>query len=78
MNPPNTSSAAGEGQRKPENWEHEGSYEIVCPYCGYTFQDSWDFSDDASDLECDRCGRTFEYQREVSVTYSTKQKAEAA
>lgn len=47
--------------------------EIVCPFCGYKHQDSWEVRGGATghlgELECDSCTRTFEAQRDVTVTY---------
>lgn len=45
--------------------------EIVCPYCGYEHQDSWEMEDDDGDIDCDECGKTFYFTRNVEVTYST-------
>lgn len=54
--------------------EHEGTNEIVCPYCGYKFSDSWDYSSDDDVVEClnDDCGKQFKYYREnLGCAYST-------
>lgn len=55
--------------------EHEYTREIVCPYCGYTFSDSWDYGigQGYSELECgnENCLKTFEVWHEVEVTYLT-------
>ncbi|GAA6122599.1 hypothetical protein BPY_07070 [Bifidobacterium psychraerophilum] len=58
--------------------DHEYMDEIVCPYCGYVFGDSWEFSsDDFQSTECDECGRLFMFHREVEITYcSSKPTAE--
>jgi len=52
--------------------KHEFTQEIVCPYCGYMYGDSWEFEDDGGVLECSYCGKEFEYDRYVFVKYSTK------
>ena len=44
--------------------------DIVCPWCGYKHEESWEFDDDGDD-ECANCGQPFFYSREVTVTYST-------
>jgi len=44
---------------------------ITCPYCGYKFQDSWEFSDGGGEMECSDCGQLFFYEPIVDVTYST-------
>lgn len=53
--------------------DHEFTEEVVCPYCGYEFSDSWEFSDNA-EIECDECGETFISERNSEVTYSTQKK----
>ena len=50
-------------------FDHEYTDEIVCPWCGYIFSDSWKFSD-FGEIECD-CGKSFDYIEDVSVSYST-------
>jgi uncharacterized Zn-finger protein len=51
--------------------------EITCPYCGHVHGDSWDHEPDNSEIECDGCGKEFEYFRSKSVSYSTyKRKGE--
>lgn len=44
--------------------------EIKCPYCGREESDSWEYSDDGSDI-CDTCGSEYEYERVVDVSYTT-------
>ncbi|HDK7182970.1 TPA: hypothetical protein PTV74_002117 [Clostridium botulinum] len=54
--------------------DHEYTNEIVCPFCGYEFIDSWEYGDGEEDLgliECNECGKSFYANREVLVTYST-------
>lgn len=55
------------------DFDHECTQEIVCPYCGYTHSDSWEWDDDGEDI-CDNCGKMFEYCREHDITYSTNKK----
>ena len=55
-----------------EEINHEYTDEIVCPYCGYEFSDSWDFNRDSEEIDCPECEKTFEYFREVEVKYVTK------
>ena len=52
--------------------------EIVCPYCGYKFMDSWEVGVgyEDGDTECDKCDGPFRWSRHISITYSTK-KAES-
>jgi len=49
---------------------HEYTNEIVCPYCGAEFSDSWEFGDDDFP-ECD-CGKKFISRRDIEVTYITE------
>lgn len=46
------------------------NYEIVCPYCGYEYGDSWE-CDDEETLTCPHCDKDFFSERNVEVTYST-------
>ena len=48
--------------------DHEQTQEIVCPYCGYVFTDSWEF-DNGGTTECERCSCEFRYERDY--WYST-------
>ena len=56
--------------------------EVICPHCGYSLRDSWDLQDDHGKLECDECGKEFEYYRQnlgvVYSTYKTEKKDETA
>lgn len=42
--------------------------EIVCPYCGYEFMDSWEEYDSGT-TECRECEKEFYFDRDVAVTY---------
>lgn len=53
--------------------ECDRTNEIVCPYCGYEFSDSWEHNDYDS-AECGECGEEFILYVETSVTYSTEKK----
>lgn len=54
----------------------EDTDEIVCPYCGYTFVDSWELAGDrdgeTSQIQCLDCDKTFISVTHFSVTYSSK------
>lgn len=50
------------------NWCND---EVVCPWCGYEHGDSWELDCDEDTIECDSCGKPFQYVRNVSVTYDT-------
>ncbi len=55
--------------------DHEYTDEIVCPFCGYKFSDSWEYEGDSEDiglLECDDCNKSFYATRNVSVDYCTE------
>ncbi len=52
--------------------EHEFTEDITCPYCGDTVSDSYERDDEGS-FDCD-CGESFEYCRNITVTYSTSKK----
>lgn len=44
---------------------------IVCPYCGHHHRDSWEYTGEDGDIDCEHCSRLFRYSRMVSVTYSS-------
>ena len=50
--------------------------EVTCPWCGYVCSDSWEISD--GEQECSDCGREYEVERDVQVTYSTTKRHNAA
>ena len=55
--------------------KHEDTDEIVCPYCGYTYSDSWEFGDEHEDLGlmlCKQCDKDFYATRHTSITYCTE------
>jgi hypothetical protein len=48
--------------------------EIVCPYCGHEFQDSYEYfgkSGDEAEIECtdEDCEKKFRCSPDISVTY---------
>jgi len=45
---------------------------IKCPYCGYEDQDSWEFDQDSGVHGCGDCGKEFNVERDIAITYSTK------
>ena len=55
----------------------EYTREIVCPYCGYEHQDSWE-ADDQDTRLCGSCEREFKFTRDVDVTYISEKIEEAA
>ncbi len=52
--------------------EHIDTMNVVCPYCGWVNTDSWELKYDRDTRECPTCEKTFEYERDVMVSYSTK------
>ena len=48
--------------------------EIVCPYCGYRIQDDDGYfeREQNGEFECYNCGKTFHYEVDIEVTYSTQ------
>ena len=49
--------------------------EIVCPYCGYKHQDSWemyDFGDESSDGVCGQCAERFSINISYTTSFSTE------
>lgn len=52
-------------------WDTE---EVVCPFCGYVHQDSWEFDFDCNNLKdvvCDNCSSKFEVYKEIAITYTS-------
>ena len=45
--------------------------EVVCPYCGYKDEDTFEYNEDESEVECLHCNRKFVYVREICVKYTT-------
>lgn len=55
----------------PEEIDYKFTREIICPYCGYEFSDSGEFSDESKE-ECPECYNEFFQERIVDVSYSTE------
>lgn len=45
--------------------------EIVCPFCGYVFDGSYEYIGDEL-VECNGCRKTFELVSEETIQYYTK------
>jgi hypothetical protein len=78
-----SSSFIRELEEHPENchlisidgdYDTDNTDEIVCPYCGHEGSDSWEYSRDSGEIECGRCCQEFNYNRDVSVSYSTSKR----
>lgn len=49
--------------------------EIVCPYCGESFTDSWEHDPDCDTATCGSCDKEFFVDTQImGVKYSTKKK----
>jgi len=62
-----------------EDIDHEGTDEIVCPYCGCEFGDSWKYLRDGTesmDIECIECGKDFSCAPNFNTTWYTRKKKE--
>jgi len=55
------------------NIDHEYTIKITCPYCGNEQSDSWEFSENG-EITCDVCENDFEYEKIVTVQWSTNKK----
>ncbi len=51
--------------------DHEYTDDIVCPHCGHTYQDSFEFSESGEE-KCDECKKPFSFERNISCSYSTE------
>ena len=52
--------------------DHECTDKPVCPYCGHTHRDAWEWPDNSEDSECEECERTFHAYRTIYVTWETR------
>ncbi len=53
--------------------DHEYTDEIVCPYCGESDNESYEYADpDCGETECGFCERSFNYSVHISIEYSTE------
>jgi transcription elongation factor Elf1 len=59
-------------QRNIKAEYHKNTNDIVCPYCGTDYCNSWEYENDMGEIVCESCNSRFTYEREVWVTYSTK------
>lgn len=55
--------------------DHEYTDNLICPYCGYEDQDSWELSESSDNYTCGDCSKNFTYNSSVSRTF-TSQKAD--
>lgn len=45
---------------------------FVCPYCGYEFDECWDWPNDGH-TKCYECDKEFRYSQDTETYYSTEQ-----
>ena len=61
---------------KNRNINTEYTNEIVCPFCGYEFCDSWEYGDgfneDLGLIECQSCEKEFYASKHISVSYCSE------
>ena len=55
-------------EREIDCWKVE---EITCPWCGWQVDYSAEYPD-AGKVDCEECGRSFKYQREIDVDYTSE------
>lgn len=58
-----------------EEIDHEYTQEIVCPFCGSEWGDSWEIEPNNEDIglmKCDDCGKQFYATRNIDITYVTE------
>jgi transcription elongation factor Elf1 len=60
----------------PDDGEVNTDYtrELVCPYCGHVESDSWQIHGDRGWTSCSDCVETYEYIRNVKITYCTNKR----
>ena len=54
--------------------DHEYTDEVVCPWCGYEVDDSFEFEDEFGEERCYECDKKYTYTRYTRVEYSTEKK----
>lgn len=54
-----------------QEFDTEQNSEIVCPFCGHEFDESYEFIGDDM-VECDACTKRFELETEELVYYTTR------
>jgi len=53
-------------------YDTSGTDEIVCPYCGCEFGDSWEYNDQNNQvISCQDCSKKFKLYVNFQVDYST-------
>lgn len=64
--------------RIEREWENEQCAEerLICPYCESSIDDPWYYDEDAEEVVCPECKRTFELEITTVRTYRTKRRIE--
>ena len=52
--------------------EHYLTDEIVCPYCGHEFEDSFGYNEGI--VKCEECGKNFGFYKIVNVYYTSNKR----
>jgi DNA-directed RNA polymerase subunit RPC12/RpoP len=50
-------------------------HDMVCPFCGYTDYDSWEYDEGTNEINCPHCNAELIMEKEVEVTYTTTLKS---
>lgn len=48
-----------------------GTRNIICPFCGYEDDNTWEQDESEEEIECCNCGRSFDVEVEYTVSYTT-------
>lgn len=51
--------------------DHDFTDEIVCPHCGYEYQDSYEWHDYGEE-DCIECEKSFSIERITTIQYTTR------
>lgn len=52
--------------------DHSNTREIVCPWCGYVYSNSWEYNDwSGVTIDCGNCGEEFKLFVDFTVDYTT-------
>ena len=56
-----------------DDFDCDGTHNIICPWCGYHYDDTTDFcrSGRSEEYDCDNCEKPFLVEPDYDVTYST-------
>lgn len=59
-------------------WENEQETDerMICPYCGGSISDPWEYEEGEDEIECPDCGRMFEAEISSVRTYRTRRRIE--